>query len=176
VEGYDDICLSTLRNLEYKPPFISAETECVAEDEVIGTEEALSTLKGMKALGYTKFKLVDQTSLHVLAPDEDFHTSPAGLIKFQKQHLVAKALRKLQGMVGLYNPRRGNFSRHRVELERKYGYFFPMGSSGPFGNDLEGEWMDYDTATKCLLKHRHDYFQLPNSISYGFWCDWHAKR
>jgi FkbM family methyltransferase len=54
------------------------------------------------------------------------------------------------------------------------GHSFPEGSSGPFGHDLAGEWLDYGDARRTLIFHRRRYFSQPDSYSYGFWCDWHA--
>jgi FkbM family methyltransferase len=171
IEGYDELCLQTLAGSNILPTFISVESECVGENEVLRDEQALGTLNRLKELGYSKFKLVDQTSLEVLKKGEDFY-SHAKMLKFRKPSLKTKIINKISKVLGI-----GTYTTsHRELLNKKFNHNFFIGSSGPFGNDLDGEWLDYDSARACLLKHRNDYFKLQNSISYGFWCDWHATK
>lgn len=176
IEGYDEVALQTLKTATELPEYISVESECVAEGETISDEQALATLYRLKELGYSRFKLVDQTSLRVLNPDEDLHTSSENILKFQKSNLALKVLRKVQSSLGM----RGDISQDnlnvRKDLEKQFNYFFSVGSSGPFGEDLAGNWLDFENAKKTLLKHRADYFKLENAVSYGFWCDWHATK
>lgn len=171
IEGYDELCLQTLSGLNILPTFISVESECVGENQILTEEQSLATLIGLKELGYTKFKLVDQTSLEILKKDEDFY-SHAKMLRFKKPSLKTKIINKISVALGFGI----QTSSYREKLSRKFKHDFLIGSSGPFGNDLDGEWLNYDSARACLLKHRNDYFKLQNSISYGFWCDWHATK
>ena len=172
VEGYDEVCLRTLRDAPVLPEFISAETECVADGEYLSDEDALGVLNALHDIGYTKFKLVDQPSLCVLGTEMDFYTSPRPRLQFGNPSLVARLARRLKHPTGpgIQAP----VSKERELLGKRCGYDFPLGSTGPFGNDLSGDWMGYTTARHCLLRHRKAYFSLPNAHSYGFWCDWHA--
>jgi FkbM family methyltransferase len=65
LEGNDYDAIMSLRNLkeDLLPTYISCETECLGEHETISEEEALKTLAALKEVGYTKFKLVDQSTL-----------------------------------------------------------------------------------------------------------------
>ena len=64
--------------------------------------------------------------------------------------------------------------RTRSQLNEIHGYTFPDMSTGPFGADLAGEWLDLETARRMLLRHRRDYRRMADATRYGFWCDWHA--
>ena len=171
IEGYDELCLQTLSSLNILPTFISVESECVGENEILTEEQSLGTLIRLKELGYTKFKLVDQTSLEVLKKDEDFY-SHAKMLRFRKPSLKTKIFNKISKILGIGT----QTSSYRDQLNKKFDHNFFIGSSGPFGNDLDGEWSDYESAKECLLKHRKDYFKLQDSVNYGFWCDWHATK
>ena len=176
IEGYDEICLRTLKYAKGLPTFISVESECVGENETITDEQALGTLYALKELGYTKFKLVDQTSFRVLTLEEDFHTSEDRALKFLSQSFTARAKRKIQSVLGLAGDMDATYFKERKAIQKQFKYNFIVGSSGPFGNDLKGEWQDFATAKQTLLKHRQDYFKLNSAVSYGFWCDWHATQ
>lgn len=152
IEGYDIVLLKTMADLNKLPQFISVESECAGESETISEEQALATLKELYNLGYKKFKLIDQATLEVLQPNKKFYSEPSILIKF-KERIKAK-----------FNP-----------VNLKADYKFRYGSSGPFGDTLEGEWLNYITAIDTLRYHRRSYFKLKSSSNFGFWCDWHAK-
>jgi FkbM family methyltransferase len=158
IEGYDEIALKTLSDLNSPPEYISVETECLGENDTLTEEQSLITLNRLKNLGYKYFKLVDQYSLKVLEPSVKF-------FKEQKTNILKKALNKF----GLRK------KTNREKLSSKFGYNFPFGASGPFGADLEGQWLKFEEAKNTLLKHRSDYFSLKSSLNYDFWCDWHAK-
>jgi len=156
IAGYDAICLKTLTDLKELPQFISVESECVGEFETLSDEQALETLNQLYNLGYRKFKLVDQHNLTVLQPKIKFYHEPSMFIKFKRK------------AASIFRPREGIFIL-------KCGHKFPSGSTGPFGDELEGNWLDYAIAQDTLLYHRKTYFELKSSYNHGFWCDWHAK-
>jgi FkbM family methyltransferase len=154
IEGYDIVALKTLIGLDTLPRFVSVEAECGGDLNRLSEEQALETLETLRRLGYDKFKLVDQLTLNVLGPTREFY----------RKSFVRKCFEKL-----------GFVKMGREAANGKHGYEFMGGSSGPFGKDLDGEWLDYETAKKTLLFHRRSYFSLHIAKSYGFWCDWHAK-
>lgn len=162
VEGCDELCLETLSEIKEISKFISVETECLGEFEVITDAQALATLHKLKMLGYGEFKLVEQSTLNVLRPDELFYTN----------HLIEKVLRELKYYQKYHFARSW---KNRERLAKKFKFVFPWGSSGPFGEELDGKWLDYDTAKRTLLLHRHAYMNLKKVSPFGFWCDWHAK-
>jgi FkbM family methyltransferase len=161
VEGFDALAAATLLNSGMLPEFISVETECVGDSEELNDAEALRTLDVLYSLGYNRFKLVDQSSLCVL----------------DQQHFYNQ--KEQQGMFGkltsmLSSNNRPTPGTNIERLKKKHGFDFALYSSGPFGNDLEGSWSDYETAKKILLMHRKDFFSNPAAARYAFWCDWHA--
>lgn len=154
VESCDNVCLESLAELPAGelPRFISVETVCLGEDETLSDDCALATLYSLHKLGYSRFKLVDQASLAVLSVSEPFYV---------KRSLFKKALRKAL------------LKSNRRRVNGRLGYNFREGSTGPFGEKLEGEWLDFSAARSVLLFHKNMY--LANfSSPFGFWCDWHA--
>lgn len=65
IEGNDYDAIVSLCDIDsgLKPTYISCETECIGEHDVITNEEALKTLDALVLAGYKKFKLVDQSTL-----------------------------------------------------------------------------------------------------------------
>lgn len=151
VEGADLLCLESLQGYAPLPRYISVESEC-GGDQGLTETAALQTLHALHGLGYERFKLVDQATLAVLSPNARFYTSS----------IWKRAMRKLR--------------RPRDVLERRLGWRFERGASGPFGDELAGDWVTYPVAVSLLRSHRADYFRLPSASPFGFWCDWHAAR
>ncbi len=139
------------------PSYISVETECAGDHEELSEEEILLTLDVLNSLGYRHFKLIDQTSLSVLSYGKRFYTNT---------RKIGYSIMEKFDLLG------GN----RRVLWKQFAYKFPFGASGPFGEDTNGDWMNFEQAKETLLFHRKDYFNLIRSKNYGFWCDWHAKR
>jgi FkbM family methyltransferase len=163
VEAYDRVCLETLSDLGELPKFGTVETECLGEFDTITEEQALATLDMLHRLGYRKFKLVDQKSLSVLEPDEVFYKDWT-FDRILRKLKVIRILRKLKVI-----------RTNRDRLGDKFKFAFPPGSTGPFGEELNHRWLDYDIAKRTLLFHRKSYMKLKEATNYGFWCDWHAK-
>jgi FkbM family methyltransferase len=164
VEGFDLVCIRTLATLKLLPHYISVETECGEEDEIISAEKAAYTLEALHDLGYKKFKLVDQQSLSILQLDKPFYKRG----KDNGEHLTAWHL--LSNKFGL---KRLPMTTHEI-LCKTHNYNFPAGASGPFGTDLAGSWYDYEAAKKLLNYHRSQFFEDQSKLCFSFWCDWHA--
>ncbi len=156
IEGYDIVALRSLGN-EGLPKYISVESECIGETEAPSEEEILATLNQMHELGYNSFKLVDQLTLRPLKLEEVFYTGKK----------TGRVLRKLQNVLK---------TTYRQKVGSKHGYDFPAGASGPFGDDIDGKWYNYEDAKAMMLKHRKQFFDTNlNGYNFSFWCDWHAK-
>lgn len=145
IEGYDAVAVDALKTVQPLPAYISVETECIGEHEIISDEQALETLVRLHEAGYHYFKLVDQSSLTVLSEGPFYGT----------KRQTARA-------------------EHLMNLKKKHKYDFPLSATGPFGPDLEGEWVDYSFARELLLLHRRSFFEQDNVTNFSFWCDWHA--
>lgn len=162
VEGSEGEALSSLLDWNGDlPRFISVESECAGSGERVSEEKALETLRTLKALGYDRFKLIEQRNLVELKLHEPFFSERSMRDK------VARVLRRC-----------GLAPSRSVEKADRDGrvFQFPYGSSGLFGDDLSGEWLSYSDAEDTLLFHRRAYFKLRSSVNCGFWCDWHGKK
>ncbi|MBS1586478.1 MAG: FkbM family methyltransferase [Bacteroidetes bacterium] len=165
IEGHDSIALQTLAQ-DSLPPYISVEAEMVPYNSSIQEPDTLLNLQLLKQLGYRQFKLVDQDTLSPLAPDEQFYfNTPA-----PSTAIVVRGVRFLKRKLGF-----SKLPSYLQHLKDRTGYTFLRDSSGPFGEEVEGEWYDYETAKRMILKQRKDYHALDRAVYYGFWCDWHAK-
>ena len=160
IEGADLAAVRSLTGIDALPPYISVETESLAQGHTADDDEALATLGALRDLGYSDFKLVDQRSLAPLRPGRRFYTRVYRSIWSPKGRLASSL-----GRVRLL----------RRAVNRRSGYPFPLGASGPFGAGLGGDWLDGETAVDTLLFHRRDYFASCIASPFGFWCDWHAK-
>ncbi len=164
IEGFDIVCLDNLLKNNLKPQFISVESECVGEYETLSNEGALETLEGLRKIGYTKFKLVDQASLQSLAPKSSFYG-----IKSEEGFLF-KITRKI---LHKFSCKVTKYTRREIECMRN-NYSFPMGASGPFGDEINSNWYNYEEAREMLVFHRNEFFNKTNGEKFSFWCDWHA--
>jgi FkbM family methyltransferase len=166
IEGYDALAVSTLKNSSFRPVFMSVETECIGDSEIIDDAKALETLVALHDLGYTKFKLVDQKTLEVLS-EEHFY----GVVK--KVPVPERStMDKLLGR----NKIPPRVIPHFELMRTKHKFNFPVSTTGPFGDQLEGNWVDFETGKKMLLMHRKDFFAMKGVSNYSFWCDWHATK
>lgn len=193
VQGYELIVLQTLRELRNPPRFLSVESECISEtveSETATEEQALRILENLRKLGYQKFKLVDGATLTVLKPDAKFYslykpTLSPGDLWLRKMHLRLKPRTGFYGSSNLGTVSRireqWRLNLHRKLLSLRLRYDFPYGSSGPFGDDLESEWLGYEKAKETFLYHRREYFDMISAGSkfpsrgFGWWTDWHSK-
>lgn len=191
VQGYEAVLLETLSPLEQLPPFMSVEADCCGDLDTVTEEQALQTLEQLHRLGYRKFKLVDQRTLTVLRPANRFYGAYASgrfsrVADLWFRKLYTRLRTNATRSRDINTPRPFSWFReswflnlHRRVLSFRLGYGFQVGSSGPFGNDLESEWLGYEAAKETLLYHRRDYIKSASSgsrfPSNGFWCDWHSK-
>ncbi len=112
IEGADQLALQSLKNATKKAKFISIESEKHSWDKLLEEFEIF------KNLGYTKFKVIDQSKMN----EQSFS----------------------------YNMENG---------EQKT-FHFDWDCSGPFGDDLPGEWIAADEAIKIYKKvfRRYKYW------------------
>jgi hypothetical protein len=147
---------------------MSVESECLGDEGDSPESDPLETLGELVRLGFTRFKLVDQVSLIVLAPTTSLYRL--------RPTLWERAARRMGGRGYTHYNYWDAVEENRQRLAASHGHDFPRYSSGPFGSGLDGQWLDAEAAERTLMKHRDDYFRMPGSAKYGFWCDWHAAR
>jgi FkbM family methyltransferase len=167
IEGYDALAVSTLQNSDFRPVFISVETECIGDTEIISDEKALETLVNLHKLGYDRFKLVDQKTLEVLT-DAPFY----GVKKTPPPPPKRSLMDKILGRTPVVPKQLSHFE----SMKKKHNFNFPASTTGPFGDQLEGEWIGFEKAKAILLFHRKMYFAQEGVPNYSFWCDWHATK
>ena len=138
IEGNDHLCLDDLR-VDRRPDFVSVE---------FGRGQALEKLA---AIGYDRFKIVEQSHFTVLTSGYEATRSalPEGLSQFTDR------------------------VRNRVRGTRRDGdWRFPDGSSGPLPDRTSGRWMNVERARGVLGRLAHSY--RTNRRGLGAWFDIHA--
>ena len=156
IEGNDIICLRSLLNIMERPVYISVE---LSDIELIYK---------LAELGYTGFKIIEQTSLLPL------QIPPSNEHKAFTRHRVFKHSMKIYIRVV-----RKLFGRYiNKALEGQYSNIFkykhPFGSSGPFGNELAGNWLALNEVIEVYLYYKKLYESDKANIDYGYWIDIHA--
>jgi FkbM family methyltransferase len=117
---------------------------------------ALEYFCALYELGYRDFKCVDQER-HNLAPMPLTNETLTGRATRMVAHYTTAAQREL-----------------RRRLRRSEGPF-PMGTSGPFGEDTPGAWLSLDEAVYDWL-HWHRRAKKRGSLNMYSWYDIHARR
>jgi len=146
IEGYDAQAVMGMAGCGGRPPYISCESTGHPIGE-IGRDDRLLyiVLDALAAQGYRRFGLVDQESLSVLTD------------------------------AGHYDRLHRWPVRVRTKLERWMGRYKANFVSGPFGEGLAGEWVDYDVTRRRMLLHFSHYYQYTKNKQYIFWVDIHGK-
>ncbi|MEI7581033.1 FkbM family methyltransferase [Runella sp.] len=162
IEGYDYIALESLNSTSTLPQFISAEISNVSNDNKVGEDIEdinllnqiwLSILIKLSQLGYKKFKIVDQASLRIMG------TNSYNDFGLYDNNLSSRLYKKIY-----------RFSKCiKNQLAFNLGYL--TDSSGPFGNELSGEWLDFEETSKIITEHGKNLNK--NGIKV-MWCDIHA--
>ncbi|RDB06279.1 FkbM family methyltransferase [Runella aurantiaca] len=164
IEGYDYIALKSLQGFpSLLPKFISAEINNISNEghtaENISSKKELydiwlSILTLLKQIGYTKFKVIDQSSLQNISNStyikNDFLLKKNIYSKINKKALRIKECLSLKKSFNL-------------------GYF--KDCSGPFGEYLEGEWLDFEITKDLIMSYGNT--MLKHGIK-TMWCDIHA--
>jgi FkbM family methyltransferase len=156
IEGNDHLCLEGLSNRADLPAYVSCELGNI--------EKYLQMLEGF---GYTHYQLISQFDFRPLElragdpPDYTYVERFTG-----SQTLVGKLLRRGRRLLG---------RRLRNEWD------FPLGSSGPFGEELPGRWQSASEALQTYNVLR-DLFKRGaktpywSGKNYSLWVDLHARR
>lgn len=157
IEGADQLAIASLSR-QNAPRYVSLEL--TANDTI---------LERLIDLGYSSFKLVDGESYRPAAPIWDHEIGWRLLRKLGRlvppvREIVA-ALPQGMRMRSEWNPP-GKFTPN--------GYQFGKYSSGPFGEQAAGWWLDASEALRRLTKIRNGYTKAGKE--HLFWWDVHARR
>ena len=109
---------------------------------------ALHYLCTLHGLGYRQFKCVDQL---------DLGASP--LSNERPDHRMRRAVRHVRRALRRRRGRQGDY---------------PLGSSGPFGEETPGEWRDFEEVAYDWLHHQFGHHGR-GSLNPRGWFDFHAK-
>ena len=168
IEGNDFLCLDALIECSEKPQFVSLE---LGEIDVF--------LDKLTALGYSGFKLISQFNF---LPVE----RPASQEQLQHErwknlaasrNLLVRALRKLAGAAG-----REWMTKKIFQTRYEGSWFFPEGSSGPFGEQTPGRWLPAEEASRvyqhyaALARANQPGLFWQDKSCFTFWVDLHARR
>ncbi len=167
IEGHDLVCLDALRGQGDLPVYISSE---------IGRfEEALETLID---LGYTGYKCISQ---HTFLPLQWPASRAQRRAEFwyyllQRRNLPLRLFRRAIGRAG-----RTWLAHHYTRTRRHGDWKFAPGSSGPFGEDTLGTWLDAERVQDVYRHYRTLFDQGTPGVfwratPYSFWLDLHARR
>jgi FkbM family methyltransferase len=148
IEGNDKLCVDALKGGSL-PKYISAEADGAA-----------TVLDLLRDVGYKRFKLVDQNRR---IPER---TGAAYL----GERLLTSAIGGRLRFLGLSRMAEKFTDQARIA---SLGFAFSWGSSGPWGEDIPGGWMDFQQARSLYLRRRRSFFSRQRPL-YSFWHDWHA--
>jgi FkbM family methyltransferase len=139
IEGSDMACVDAMSS-DYRPAFVSVE---------LGFRESLDRLA---ALGYDRFKVIEQSRL-----------AAASRLFYRAKSLFPQ--RRIQGKI-----ERVNYVL--CGCRQDHGWHFAMGSSGPLPEKTRGRWLSYPAARRLIrfLEERHD----SGVIGLDEWFDLHA--
>jgi len=161
IEGNDRLCVDALRGTGL-PLYISMEAECNGDSQALSDEQAAATLELLSEIGYRRFKLVNQDGWIPVGSNR-----AAYFVK----HLFQSAARGRLRVSGLSKIAYGFTVPGRIAAAS--GFVLSPGSSGPWGDDISGDWMSFEKAKSVYLQARHLHFRRRVS-PFSFWCDWHA--
>lgn len=156
IEGHDHLCLDALDDKpDKRPRYLSFES----------TPEAVAKLPQLTALGYDSFKLISQRYFTSIQPGPIPNRQQLEVVQRRDNYLssgklAAVIISRAGGQLWLD----GQLNR----IRRKGDWEFPMGSSGPFGEELPGEWQSCEQITSLLDSVSQ---VTPQKPLHGFWSE-----
>jgi FkbM family methyltransferase len=160
IEGNDKLCIQSIRGMTL-PKYISVETECVGDNEILSDERALEVLTALHDIGYKQFKLINQVN---------FTAARSGVASAFLNRVIHSCANGRLRVLGLSSVAAKFTDAGKLS---RINFFFHSGSSGPWGNDTPGSWTTFEKSKDLYLQTRHSYFRKPRPL-YSFWHDWHA--
>lgn len=165
IEGGEIYCLRDLIVPDL-PKFISFEKT--------GTSD-VESLTLLHNLGYTRFKLISQYNHLPLEypPSREQRAYERVQRLLGSTNLILRVVRKVGARRWLQH-QIGGFHSH-------LNWMFPLGSSGPFGEDLPGRWQTFEEIIETFARAKSDFCARKPSIfwldkEHSLWADFHARR
>ena len=150
IEGNDSLCVAGL-DVGHTPAWISIELDPRRGDVDV---------RALQALGYTRFKIIRQNDLREITADN------------LPRQLALRRRAAAPGLAGTLHRLRRDLD-HRLQPRRDRVWRFPAGSSGAFGTDLAGPWLDVATVLGLWAQLR----DVDQELATGWrseWFDVHA--
>lgn len=162
IEGHDKYCIYALDPSDL-PQYVSFEADNHGDFEMLDV---------LYEKGYRKFQLINQNTFEpVTIPYESTWNTDkmTGKDRFYlkvmyDKNIFWKVIRKLKGK---------EFFKNILSPSKNLTY--QIGSSGPFGDDLEGPWLSYEEIKRLYIESYRDYERTASNNSYGYWADIHAS-
>jgi FkbM family methyltransferase len=161
IEGNDRLCVEALKGSTL-PKYISVESECVGDSVALSDEAAAAMLRSLRDVGYRRFKLVDQDKGWL-----SVRSNAAARFCMRLVNSAAYGRLRVRGLCAI--ARRFTDSARIASL----GFDFPLGSTGPWGDEVPGDWMPFETAMSVYLQERQAFVATGQPLHW-FWYDWHA--
>ncbi len=167
IEGNDMLCIEALRTQQVLPRYLSLELDRIDECVALLSE-----------LGYTGFKCISQFNYLPLQlpPLAQQKRAEFWHRMLTRRDLSHRAFRRVIGQTA-----RDWMTEQRRRTRRRPTWVFPVGASGPFGEDTLGRWLTGDEV--CGVYHHYDDLRRRGLSSlfwgdqgYSFWVDLHARR
>jgi FkbM family methyltransferase len=163
IEGNDHLCVTALRAPDL-PVFLSVE----------GSPGTVALLPRLRDLGYSGFKWISQSTLLPL------EVPPA---REQRRFELAHRIAHADGWpASIVRRLAWRWLEPALEGPRvRPGWQFPLGSSGPFGEDTPGRWLSYEELRRTYDHYserirRREPSPFWDQRGYSFWTDFHARR
>lgn len=162
IEGNDNLCVRALSGTRL-PKYISVESECAGDSDVLSDEKATEMLELLRDVGYKRFKLVNQSGWTPVRP------TFASCFCMRLVTMAAQGRLRVRGL--------SRIAERLTDSARiaALGFEFSSGGSGPWGDDIPGGWMTFEKARSTYLRTRLIHFSRPRPL-YSFWYDWHATH
>jgi FkbM family methyltransferase len=162
IEGNDHLCLENLSPGQL-PRYVSIETECLGDSQELELAASQRTLELLYEAGYRRFKLIAQHNFGAVTHQN---------LMYRNQGMVHAGLRdehpaRIDSDPEISPPFEARFTN-------LVPYQFVRGSSGPWGDDTPGPWLDHSEAKLAHQMARAAVLGRSGATSYSFWFDWHA--
>ena len=163
IEGSDVYCLQDLDRVT-APDYISVE---------LGNSPA--EIMALKGLGYDSFKCINQRDFRQLRYEgRGLGTRLRGAVRSHhsiRQFGVSFSAKSRSLKDKLLNQYRGLISN-----VQRLDWTFEEGSSGPFGEQPDGEWQSMEEACHAWLHYLLGHSKFGRNPEWTYWHDVHAKR
>jgi len=168
IEGNDLLCIDALVDVKEGPKYLSIEGGSIYVDMI----------DKLVALGYNEFKCISQRNFLPIQMPYASVTKHYALIDWllSSNDWKARTARTCIGNAGQ------KWMQSKISsFAFKDGWQFNFGSSGPFGEDTQGNWLNADSVKSSMayffdLLERKAPSPFWNEKRYGLWFDIHARR